>query len=1501
MSDTSPSDFPLPVVPSREEFIESMGPASSHPKFRPTRIRWLRRFASAGISLFFVGVGLVAWGALSFDAVFRMSSWFATQIDRIAILLGFLGFALAATLTFALHIRMSVSAFSARPTRDTYGIRAIATCLLALAIIAVVPYYGAKYSSGNLRWMINLFAVLPLPLFILWIEWADEDDRTGKVVSKAARVSLAVGFALSMTACLGFHQWLVDLLQPTTSSWIAKQLSALDWKGWLDGGSLTSMAPAWLREAIGGTFGSQVQSVLQGVVGIVTTSAGGMVRSALTTVIDPIIGGLLRFMTIIVMIPMFILAASLSTCLVCGLGDGTKAEVPKRLGFFRRMLSIVLAPIRWIFGKRLEGGEPVDPSDESTADSKEQLPPWVDELAQSHETHPIDGVDRFVEGTVAGLDTDFSESAPDGSMDWLFGGFRPTMDQLDAFCAFRQSFVDSMRELEQTGFEKQQSISPDMFLESIPGSGASSVLRACAIYSSIARGQRVLILCSRARAVDATIGELGRALKRVGLDEICAVGSLRQDSIHVWCTPAGQTPDVLVATMAEWEKFCQNPGLDRASLRQTILGIEVVLVDDFARMRGDFREAMHLPFVLGKQRLLLQSEYRLMQLVVASPHMGDGVREMIGKRLFGGTQSPASYQLRRWRSRKPLVIDVRLQKDGLEAALKACAKFCLERRLNVLVFKSGADPKERERLQSSLRFAGRIPEVAVDIEDLSSEQRTAFDAVFYRQAAREDCAISLSSRLPNGGVVFLRFVEPTTAGAHIHVDPIPVLSSLRSRDLALAHMKSACVHLSSNAPIPRNPWARFGLGDLGSIESLGCVRSEKFIPDTSLPSLIVDPMEGDKWVDETRSREWSEIGVWQTITVKKGSTRDAMASIDMSEPVKGDSRLEVHVGSGEIVLGRSDSPIDRRRIIEWSSSQQQKLGTADLAYCDRMIYRYGNQAFRGVTFKSAAGSLTETAKVTSDFYRDEPHDPVIPVLDVSVEIEPHAKISGPRMGPPDGVEWYDFSADRRPLTCLTRIMAIADEHGDQHSLQDPLTFTMDCSASMMTIGMKMPSDHRTEWIRSVASGWWKTSEIRSSTAPREFWPLLTSALQIALRSMIPELLAYARVMVFRAPAGCSGCIVLIVEPLSTAGTAAEAMSAVLSEPLLCARLANEFESAIHQPADRSKRIIESPMYARKIEGERSEDVSGIIEILRRNNADIPIKWRPIGQVGIILSPAPASDDEWKPLAHPESHSVGFPREGGSSKVEGSTKEWEDHHRIEVREWHGDVCYGMPNEKPVEYGVVLGEFETLSVADTNRFGYCPTEFEGLLSNSESPLAAEAYLKNCGFQLTSGCPYVDYEWMISESIPAVRSLATAIVDRAVLIGATSLRAKVAAIYTFVISLEYESIAELPDGKCRWEVRMPTSSLYRNKGDCDSVSVLFLALLRASGLNVKAGIVCTHDHAIVGLSLPAGPSDDYVDFPTGRVILLECTEGQPENRRIGRIGRSLVGTAVTIEALG
>ena len=1466
------------------------------------RIQLLKRFSFAGMALFFCGVGFVVWGALSFDAIFRMSSWFATQVDRIAILIGFLGFTLAATLSFALHIRLSVPAFSARKTKGSVGLRAIATCLLALSIMAVVPYYGAKYSSGTLRWMINLTAVLPLPLFILWIELADEDERTGKVLFKTARISVAVGFALTMTALLGFHQWLADLLQPTASAWIAKQLSALDWKSWLDNGLLNQTAPEWIRGATDGKYGSGVKSIMDGVVSKASTTTGVALRSALTVVVDPIIGGLLRFMTIVIMIPMFILASSLSTCLVAGLGNVPKAQTHKKRGFFRRIITLLLWPIRLLFGTRSAKINQIDSSEESNSQTEKGTPPWVDELIKSHSRQRIGGVDRFVDGVVSGNQTDFSEGAPLGHLDWLFGGFRPTVDQLDAFEVFRQSFVAYMLKLDQPGFWKAQSESPDLFLESVPGSGASSVIRACAIYSSIARGQRVLILCSRARAVEATIAELRRSLKRVGLDKICTIGDLLPNSVLGWCMEKGQTPDVLVATMTEWENFSQNPGLAADSRRQAILGIEVVLIDDFARMRGDFNEGMHLPFVLAKHRLLLQSEYRPMQLVIAGPHMDDGVRGMVRERLFGSASS-GNCRLRRWHSETPTVIDVLLNNGGLEDALKGCIKFCLEKSLNVLVFKSGADPTERNRLQKMLQCAGQSPPViAVDIEDLSSEQRVAFDAVFYRQAACEDFVLTLSARLPTGGVVFLRFVEPQMAGAETHVDPIPVLSSRRSRDLFLAHMRSACAHLSSGVPIPRDPWTRFGLDhdDHDSIGSLSCVRSEGFRHDTTLPHLKIDPPEGDSLIDGGK-KTWVDIGVWQSITVGNGALTNAVSGIDMSQPLKGDYRLQAVLGGSEFVLGRSDAVIDRRRLIDWLSSNGEMLGTADLAYCNKFIFRFGNEALRSNLIEPAGDDKNEPSKVReSTSYRDEPQEQVIPVLEVAVDIEPHAIVKGPRMGSPEGVEWYDISAHRRPLTCSTKIVDLADERGVRKPLSSPLAFTMDCSVSIMTVGMPMPSNQRMEWIRSVACGHWGTAEDRSSRSRGEFWPLMTKAFHVALRAIVPELLSYARVMVFRPPVGGAGCILLIVDPLSTAGTAAGVMTPILSSPVLRSRLVSRLESALDQLSDRSKHVVEFPMYARKIQGERIEDARKIVDLLKRKHEDNEIQWAPVGQVGIISSPAPVSDDGWEPFEDSQASSIGFLK-GVDAKVAGATKVWKDFHGIEVREWHGDVCYGMPNEKPVEYGVVLGEFETLSVADTNRFGYCPTEFEGLLSNSESPLAAEAYLKNCGFQLTSGCPYVDYEWMISESIPAVRSLATAIVDRAVLIGATSLRAKVAAIYTFVISLEYELIAELPDGKCRWEVRMPTSSLYRNKGDCDSVSVLFLALLRASGLNVKAGIVCTHDHAIVGLSLPAGPSDDYVDFPTGRVILLECTEGQPENRRIGRIGRSLVGTAVTIQALG
>ena len=69
----------------------------------------------------------------------------------------------------------------------------------------------------------------------------------------------------------------------------------------------------------------------------------------------------------------------------------------------------------------------------------------------------------------------------------------------------------------------------------------------------------------------------------------------------------------------------------------------------------------------------------------------------------------------------------------------------------------------------------------------------------------------------------------------------------------------------------------------------------------------------------------------------------------------------------------------------------------------------------------------------------------------------------------------------------------------------------------------------------------------------------------------------------------------------------------------------------------------------------------------------------------------------------------------------------------------------------------------------------------------------------------------------------------------------------------------------------------------------------------LPVKAGVVVTHNHAILGVQIPVTPVDDYANFPGGPLVLLECTEGNPESRRIGRVHRDLVGTAVQVLNFG
>ena len=83
----------------------------------------------------------------------------------------------------------------------------------------------------------------------------------------------------------------------------------------------------------------------------------------------------------------------------------------------------------------------------------------------------------------------------------------------------------------------------------------------------------------------------------------------------------------------------------------------------------------------------------------------------------------------------------------------------------------------------------------------------------------------------------------------------------------------------------------------------------------------------------------------------------------------------------------------------------------------------------------------------------------------------------------------------------------------------------------------------------------------------------------------------------------------------------------------------------------------------------------------------------------------------------------------------------------------------------------------------------------------------------------------------------------------------------------------------------VRKPMGVLAKDKGDCDSKSTLYLALLHARYPELRTAMVYVPGHALVALEIPARPGD-HVLTANGRAWVLVEPVG-PGMTRIGEIG--------------
>jgi len=167
------------------------------------------------------------------------------------------------------------------------------------------------------------------------------------------------------------------------------------------------------------------------------------------------------------------------------------------------------------------------------------------------------------------------------------------------------------------------------------------------------------------------------------------------------------------------------------------------------------------------------------------------------------------------------------------------------------------------------------------------------------------------------------------------------------------------------------------------------------------------------------------------------------------------------------------------------------------------------------------------------------------------------------------------------------------------------------------------------------------------------------------------------------------------------------------------------------------------------------------------------------------------------------------------------------------------------------------------------------------------AVDAWLAENGFMRLGDALSFDHAAIVQEVASDLDPVAAAL--RA---GTASDREFVERALSFVQAIPYEA-RKKQGGDPGY--RRPLALLSRNRGDCDSKSVLFLALVRAELPRVPLSVVYVPNHALTGVGLPSRSGDrsfkaDGVEYlyaePVGPA-LFALGDPAKENRRAGKRG--------------
>ncbi len=1472
----------------REQFVnETLGVHSSHPEHASQRAAFWRR---VGHGIGYLGIAFAGWCVvrgfmriLDANSTAKVIGSGASAIYGVVSASKFIfpafAFGLCFALTAALSIRLSRVGQATRAAPTTIVPRPVAV-LSAVGMLVAACFVMAwlattkdvRFLERN-RWFTVCLACLPLECILLWSAWRSKDEDRGPVWWA---VKTFVQQVLFLSAVAAGVIVTTTTLQDSVGKWTAGLISNSGVLSMLSGrfpqvGAISTV----LEKAIAGKLGAWFAGFTQ----VLAMFSSGVLLVWVTSRVSSVSDDASR--------------------------EFRRRERPGCLASVVRWLD----PRTW-FRKVTE---------ETLGDTMAAAPAgetakWSNSLKEHLRGRGIRAKVQVIPAVTperGGRMEAFSPPSDETEYSWLFGGERPTTDQVEALKRFMElaSTLDRRRSFQdhRAPTELHADLLVQGFPESFTGLSGSVVLEfqlACAVLTLVQRGQRVLIIAVDEGERDRLIDHVRARLEAMRLETLYRVDSLDPQAVGRWCPPSAspdsqvedEPPDVLIATVVEYERACFGGAASDHVIKGLLLSTQLVILPNLEALSRIRVGQLHLPFVIDKHRLLLASEHRTLQVVMGSPPLAarsiesredpiDSGKhscralEWVARRFFGGdgTLSGHVIRLRQRREPRPELLQIQVAASDVFRASIEIAKLFVEsanRGADAILLPSREQPPlSREHLKLLRGKDSRL--------EVLAENDAAGDAVLKNAILGKTRLICmgregspwvkhvLSAMSPTDQML----IEITSAKSSAAFVPppawkiaLPVFVSPRATSFGLAHLRAATFHLAHDTMIRRDEFARFGL----SWDGVSWSADHRHVILHEGWSLELDGDLGDLLDQGATSGQ-----IWPAVIMRRASR--SARPVDMFEPVPGGMAFH---GSSSLVLAQLPAADDLGRIATWIAPRGAILGSVDLSLGAELIWRGERATYRAARVRGSDGHWIIVGEPITNS-RDEP---TVPVLALTVDIPAQAKVDRLPLVAGTGIRMIGLGAtsDGQVIRCEQAITAVAPSQvasGTEGTAVSsphrgtpigPISHSTDCAVTLVGFG-------QCDWLDAFIPpatdpsrfhGSWSTTPERMTD--RVFSPRMTLAFQEALMDIAPSLPDFSRVLCFRLKDRSAGVALLLVEPLSTSGTASEALQCILDDVHLRRRLGAKLMESIARRFWRE--LPRAPLYDALVasadpeteEAARQADLEWARSVVRV----LPCGALSAGPDGTVVN-----QDDSAALAEIETPTM----------VNAQATE-------RAHQWTLQL-----GSSEIKLSVEIGVTQDLADQHTAAFGYLP----GTRTNEQ--FAA------CGFRVDEGnWLSIDYEWMIRRSLEDVAPLAERLSEVATAAGATDLRSRVEVFASFVQSFRYVMQAEgrLRDGKKRAGVQMPVETLFTKCGDCDSLSALLVALLRAGRIAASAMVLIDEDdggHAMASVAIDPRAKRDWgftvlIDGDARRFALIESTSA---GWRIGDTADEYKGRYVRVEA--